>query len=160
TRDALPFNNVRHATFALRGRRKLLTIVPGEPPDPFPWVAALEARAATGAVGAFAVQVEDVAKASKRAVKDLAEDQVVCLHQLKEVPGTMWKVLEAYVKGGGGLAIVPPGDEVDGEGLRKLDKEGAAVLPAKLEKLASAPAKEVVYWAPIRGAHPLVAPFQ
>src|SRR5262249_55565414 len=52
TRDALPFNNVRHATFALRGRRKLLTIVPGEPPDPFPWVAALEARAATGAVGA------------------------------------------------------------------------------------------------------------
>ena len=31
TRDALPFNNSRHATFLVRGGRKLLTLVEKDP---------------------------------------------------------------------------------------------------------------------------------
>ena len=57
------------------------------------------------------------------------------------VPGAWWGKLADHVRAGGGLAVVPGGEEVVA-GLEAFNRQGlaAGLLPASLDRLVSAPA--------------------
>ncbi|MFO0840983.1 MAG: hypothetical protein U0797_01110 [Gemmataceae bacterium] len=155
TRDAMPFNNARHATFHVRAGRRVLTLV--ERPD--------DARtrvweAAHASTRSFVSEVKSFAEADRLDAKQLAGYSVIALFQTANVPDGWWKRLAAHARAGGGVAVIPGGEEM-ASGLAAFNKQGldAEVLPAALEKLAAAPDGKPVSWAPFTAAHPLTAPF-
>jgi hypothetical protein len=97
-------------------------------------------------------------------VKELEGYQVVCLFEAGNPSPALWGNLKAYVEGGGGLIIVPPGDEIDTpEGRKRFNDEAAArkLLPATLEKLETVPADPGFGWlGDYDGNHPLLLPFR
>jgi hypothetical protein len=154
-RDAMPFNNTRHATFLVKGGRKLLTLV--ERPDRQKtrvWEAAHQATRS------FACEVRGFDEADKLTAKELAAYPVIALFETANVPESWWAKLAAHTRAGGGLAIVPGGEEVL-DSVKAFNDRGAAagLLPAPLVKLASSGGGQPVHWAPFSGAHPLLAPF-
>jgi hypothetical protein len=171
TRDALTVNNTRHATFLVRRGRKLLTLIDDEAAKKTirlgdggrtPEVVKLW-KAVHDATRSFACEVRSLDDAGKLTPKELANYPIICLFQVAHVPEAWWRRLAAYVKGGGGLAIVPGGDEV-----RPIDRETfntqgikEKLLPAPLTKLAAAAPGKPVFWQRFSQdrAHPLMAPF-
>ena len=175
--DDLPHDNIRYATFFVRddlkrpGRRVLVL---EDDPDPAGelkkkpglfWYAALEAYQASHSEG-YHCDLRPAADAAKLSLKDLEPYRVVCLYQLaKPIPVNehhdFYKVLEEYVNGGGGLAIVPPTAPLMGDDLKRwndaLDTHN--LLPARLRDLTSAPEGKPVYWQDFRDNHPLTKPF-
>lgn len=153
TRDALPVNNSRHATFLVRRGRRLLTIT--QTP-----AAARVWNAVHASTRSFATQTMTPEEAADLTPIQLRGYAVVCLFQTANVSVALWNKLTAYVRGGGGLAIVPGGEEAIG-GLKEVNDGGtkAGLLPAPLEKLVSAPEGTPVRWQRFTGSHPLLAPF-
>jgi hypothetical protein len=152
--DALPFNNARFATLLVRRPRRLLTVVDRPLPKRSLWYDSIQARRN------FACEVKTLAEVEKLTPKDLAAYKVVCLFEVAAPPGALWAKLAAYVREGGGLMVVPGGQEL----VPKLDAYNAqatpeGLLPASLKRLVDAPEDRVVYWAPFRAEHPLTAPF-
>lgn len=155
TRDAMPFNNTRHATFLVRGSRKLLTLVDRlDPARTRIW------EAAHAATQSFACEIRTFDEAAKLSPKQLAGYAVIALFEPSTVPADWWPRLAAYVRAGGGLAIVPGGEEIEA-GRAAFNQAGldAGLLPAPLERLVTAPAGKPMPWARFSGAHPLMAPF-
>ncbi|MFO0930826.1 MAG: BatA domain-containing protein [Gemmataceae bacterium] len=155
TRDAMPFNNTRHATFLVRGSRKLLTLVDRlDPARTRIW------EAAHAATRSFACDVRTFDDAAKLSPKELSGYAVIALFETPAVPADWWPRLAAHVRGGGGLAIVPGGEEVEA-GREAFNKAAldARLLPAPLDRLLTAPAGKPTVWARFSGAHPLMAPF-
>ena len=106
-----------------------------------------------------------LAQGDKMTVKELEGYQVVCLFEAGNPSPALWGNLKAYVEGGGGLIIVPAGEEIDTpEGRKRFNDEVAArkLLPATLEKLETVPADAVgVNWlGEFDGNHPLLLPFR
>lgn len=155
TRDALPYNNVRHATFHVLAGKKLLTLVNvNDPVRQNVWTAA---HAATHS---FDCQIKTFAEADKLTTQDLAGYAVITLFQATAVPDGWWPKLTAHVTAGGGLAIVPAGEEaLDGLTAFNAAATKFGLLPAPLTTLASAPPGKPVVWASFTGQHPLLAPF-
>jgi hypothetical protein len=153
-RDALPFNNARFATFLVRGPRKLLTIVQSDPKVARMWKLAHDSPPVV-----FRCEVKTLAEAGKLSAKGLAEYRVICIFQLPDPPDELWKKLAGWVGGGGGLAIVPGGEECM-PAREEFNRRGLALglLPAPLEGLVDAP-KGRTLWAPFRGEHPVTARF-
>jgi hypothetical protein len=135
TNDALPSNNARYATFAVRNRRKVLTIVSDKPDLARVWKTALNY-----APGMFEADVRTVEEASKLSQTELKTYKVVCLFEAAD-PGPLWSQLRPYVEKGGGLVIVPGGKEMDKDKRDAFNKAGANVLPATLEQLIVRPEK-------------------
>lgn len=155
TRDAMPFNNARHATFIVRVGRKLLTLVnQRDPRRTRVWESAHEA------LRSFTCDVRTFDEADKLSPAELSRYSVIALFENTSVPAAWWKRLAAHVRAGGGLAIVPGGEEIL-PGLKEFNEQGLAadLLPAPLVKLARAAKDTPVPWAPFSGAHPLMAPF-
>jgi hypothetical protein len=155
TTDALPSNNVRHATFLVRDKRKVLAIVNEKAAE------AKVLRAALDATGTFQCDVKTVAEAAALDAKELQAYPVVWLFEVPRPTEGLWGDLAAFVKRGGGLAVVPAGNE-QVEALDDFNREGVAanVLPAKLVQLVKVPADERgVPWAGFSGQHPLTKPF-
>jgi hypothetical protein len=152
TRDALPFNNSRHATLLVRGGRKLLTLVEKDPGTARIWEAAHEANRS------FATEVRTLEQAGKLSDKDLAGYAVVALFEVTTVPEALAAKLLNYVRNGGSLAIVPAGEELLPD-LAAFNKSLSDLLPAPLVKLASTPPGKPVLWQQFSGAHALMAPF-
>jgi hypothetical protein len=152
TRDAMPFNNARHATFHVRAGRKLLTLVETRDDD------RTRVWQAAHAANRSACEVLTFGEADKLDATSLGRYSVIALFQAAEVPGGWWQRLAAHARAGGGVAVVPGGDEV---GLAAFNKQGldAEVLPAALVELVTAPDDRPAYWAPFSAAHPLTAPF-
>lgn len=150
TRDSMPFNNVRHATFHVGAKRRLLTLVDRDDEErTYIW------SLVHATTRWFAHDLMTFEQAEKLSTGDLATYSVLALFEPRQVPETWWKRLTAYVQAGGGLAIVPGGEE-SREALRSAG--GAALMPATLEQLVDAPRGQPVYWEPFRGEHPLMAP--
>ncbi|MFM7150686.1 MAG: VWA domain-containing protein, partial [Gemmataceae bacterium] len=155
TRDALPFNNARHATFHVRQGRKLLTLVDR--------VDAQRTRiweAAHAATRSFDCEVRTFEQAEKITDRDLASYPVVVLFEVERVPDSWWKRLATYVKAGGGLAVVPGGDEAQAQ-LKFFNDQGlsSGLLPAAYATLSAAPVGKSVPFERFAGNHPLMAPF-
>jgi hypothetical protein len=155
TADALPWNNVRHATFLVRDKRKVLTLVNEKADEAKVW------RAALNAIGTFQCDVKTVAEAAGLDAKEWQAYHVVCLFEVPRPTEGLWGQLAAFVKRGGGLAIVPAGNEQT-PALDDFNREGLAakLLPAKLVQLVKVPADQRgVPWAGFSGQHPLTKPF-
>jgi hypothetical protein len=152
--DALPFNDVGHATFLVRDKPKLLTLA-DKPSIPGIWVTAHKALDLRPE-GGFDVVVK---RPDELDDKDLASARVVCLFQLRHPQPELWEKLANFVRHGGGLAVVPGGDEMEPNAY---DVDAAArLLPGKYAELLKVPAnKPHVVWAPFSGQDDLTRPFR
>jgi hypothetical protein len=155
SRDALPFNNTRHATFLVRRSRKMLTLVEKDAGENGParvWQAVF-----SGAERTFDSDLRTLDQAGKLSDKELAGYPVIALFQVTTVLPALAKQLAAYVRNGGGLAIVPGGEELL-PGLKAFNDELAPLLPAPLHKFASPPGKRLL-WARFTSEHPVAGFF-
>jgi hypothetical protein len=155
TKDAaLPFNDIRYATFLVRGSRKVLTIIDrrqSESQDPI-WALALRAGRA------FDSEVKLTSEAARLSPKELAGYRAICLLGVANPSEELWETLKQYVDQGGGLAIIPGGAEVDRTAYN--NPKAQAVLPAKLDKPVPAPEKPPLTWNWAEAKkHPLMTPF-
>ncbi len=170
TRDALPVNNVRHASFLVRRSRRLLTLVDDEAAKKKETIKLAEDRkvevpsiarlwfVSHVAARSFACEVRPLSDTIT--AKQLSEYPVVCLFETARVSPEWWKKLADYVRAGGGLAIVPGGDEMvaDVSDFNTGGFDKAGLLPAPLAKLTGAGTKPT-YWGRFTREHPLMAPF-
>jgi hypothetical protein len=153
--DALPFNNSRFATFLVREPHKLLTVA-DRPADAHLWKTALDV------LGAFKCDVRTPEEAEKLTDKELAGYRVACLFQVARPSPLLWDRLRGLVQAGGGLVLVPGGDEFS-PSREDYNAEGTkrGLLPARFESLVRVPAgRPEVAWSGFNAQHPLTAPFQ
>lgn len=142
-RDDFKADDFRHALLWVRTRGKMLTIA--EPNTARIWNAAHETLAA------FDNTLRTPAEAER---ENLADFAVVALVHVPRVSANLWARLAEFVRAGGGLAVVPGGEE-----LALADFRESTVLPAPLEKLADAAEGKPLYWRRFVGGHPLMEPF-
>jgi len=159
TADALPFNNTCFATFLTRERRQVLTLVTDTPPaeGPRPWKA-WQLALQVGEL--FACDVRPAAEAEKLDEKTLRRYAVVCLFQIVPSAAT-WQKLARYVRDGGGLVLVPGGEEMQRH-VQQYNAEGskAGLLPGTLEKIVINPSDHpLIPWSNFSSQHPLPAFF-
>lgn len=138
--DALPFDNIRYATFEVLGPRKVLTIS-DEPGGAYIWKLAL-----TEGEMPFDCEVRSVAEANRLLPTELAEFKAICLLNVSRPEPELWKRLEQYVREGGGLAIIPGGDDVNKASYND-DATAQQLLPVRLERVIAAKPGEAVLWA-------------
>ncbi len=149
TNDALPFNNVRHATFLVRERRRVLTLVDGTQKDK-PW----RAWQSLDYAEAFQCDVRPVEKAADMADKELRSYPVVCLFEVVP-PAPVWEKLAGYVRQGGGLVVVPGGKDWLPQ-IEEINKAAGELLPAKWKTIAEVPRNDpAIRWAAFPREHPL-----
>jgi hypothetical protein len=163
--DALAFNNTAHATFLVRDDprrqgRKLLTVA-DDPKAARIWKTALWAYGEENPRSAFTCDVRTPAEAEKLTPQDLEGYRVVCLFQTASPPTALWDRLRAYVQGGGGLVLVPGGEEmVEKKQVAGFNEaaESHKLLPARLKEIVTvAPNRGGVSWPPgYDGPHPLL----
>jgi hypothetical protein len=160
TADALPFNNTCFATFLTRQRRKVLTIVADKPPadGPPPWKAWETALKVGELFECDARPVGEVDKLDDKALRGYA---VVCLFQVAPNAGT-WQKLARYVRSGGGLVVVPGGEEMQRHVQQYNDEGGkAGLLPGTLEKIeTNPPDRPLIHWSNFHVQHPIPAFFE
>jgi hypothetical protein len=159
TADALPFNNTCFATFSVRERRKVLTIVADKPSEggAVPWKA-WQTALKVGEL--FECDIRPAAEADKLDDKALRSYAVVCLFQIAP-NATTWQKLARYVRGGGGLVIVPGGEEMR-QHVQQYNDEGvkAGLLPATLQKIEiNPPGNRLIDWSNFHVPHPIPAFF-
>jgi hypothetical protein len=138
--DALPFNNIAYATFAVREGRRVLVVADDPPRDGRVWTDALNADPA------FRAEMKTTKEAS---AVDFRKYAVVCLLDVAN-PASLWPKLVEYVKEGGRLAVVPGGDGWKPELSAYNDTSDAReLLPAGLEKVVEVATdnKADTYWA-------------
>ncbi len=146
--DALPFNNQRFATFNVAEKQRVLVLA-DDPAKAKGWTWALED------VG-FASEAK--APGAKIAWNDY---QAVHLVGVAQPDDKLWQTLAEYVKQGGGLAVVPAGDDL------RIDKYASpaaqALMPAVFTtKVSSKQAVGAAWnWQPSAiYQHPMMRPFQ
>jgi hypothetical protein len=128
--DALSFNNQANLTFAVRDRRRVLLLTDSSNG------AALPARALT-ALGLDTT----VQELQPKEVPKLAGYHAVYLVGVDQPGPELWRALEDFVRQGGGLAIVPPGDELQpaayNEGPAQKLMPGTFIEPVKVQEPGS-----------------------
>jgi hypothetical protein len=153
TTDSLPFNNAVFATFEVRGGRRVLILV-DEPEDADIWNLALNTYKA------FSGEVRSVTEAQKLSPRDdLPRYQAICLLNVRKPDHDLWEKLERYVANGGGLAIVPGGEELDPKAYND-DDAAQQLLPGKLVKIVRAAAGGGATWEEPSYQHPVMAPIK
>jgi Aerotolerance regulator N-terminal len=165
-KDDLAHDNVRFATFQVRDDpkrqgRRILTLA-DDPKAAHIWKAALDAYGITNPTNGFRCDVRLASEAVNFGLKELRPYRAVCLFQTaKRLPEPFWQALAKYVRDGGGLVIVPPGEELSGAQIEAWNKdaETAKLLPARLKTIADPPADRPVYWNEFDANHPLTRPF-
>jgi len=83
----------------------------------------------------FQVKAIATRDADALSLKDLAQYQAVCLLNVAQPSPDLWQKLQRYVESGGGLAIIPPGED-----LKLVDynnEEARALLPGKFVRVIS-----------------------
>ena len=169
--DSLPANNVRYATFLVRNRRPVLTVVDNDWPqlpkgDHWRKQVELWKKTIEVAPGGFQCDVKTVEEAEKLTKEELAAYPAIWLFEVRRPSAALWDHLTRYVAGGGGLAIVPGGNEM----LQKIDDTTKAVdefnkgagklLPATLVRIITVPNNQPVGWDGYSGQHPITAFFR
>jgi hypothetical protein len=152
--DALPFNDVRHATFLVRNKPRVVTLA-DKPSVPAIWVTAHKALDLRPE-GGFDVVVK---RPDELDEKDLSSARVVCLFQLSHPEPELWDKLAKFVRQGGGLAVVPGGDEMEANAYTV--DSATKLLPGKYAELVKIPpGKPHLLWAPFAGQDDLTRPFR
>jgi hypothetical protein len=151
--DALLFNNSLFATFEVRGGRQVLTLV-DDLKDAGSWKPALDYQKA---FQCEVRRVDDVRGLSPSELKQ--RYQSLCLLNVAQPSEDLWQKLFTYVAMGGGLAVMPGGEELvkaaynDNPAAQKL-------LPGRFVKVVKADADKGVTWKETTYRHPVMAPFR
>lgn len=152
-KDALPFNNSLFATFEVRGGRKVLTLV-DDPSDAAYWQLALELPKS------FQCEVRRVSEVRDLSPKDLNQRyQAICLLNVALPKEDLWQRLRTYVTEGGGLAVIPGGEELVTAAYND-NAEAQKLLPGQFVKAIKAEAEKGVAWKETTYQHPVMAPFR
>jgi hypothetical protein len=147
--QALPFSGVRYATFEVQGPRKVL-IVSDDPRNAVIIQTALESGRA------FACDVKSTAEMRNVFPKDLAAYRAVVLLGLARPDADLWeKLARRYVPEGGGLAVVPGGNQVEVDAYNS--PVAQAVMPAELVKVSVSKSAAGAVWSTLSYPHPLMA---
>src|SRR5262249_28772567 len=131
-------------------------VLSDEPAKALPWKFALEAR------GPFQCEVGDPRRPDF--VKDFDTDtlrakyQAICLIDVAHPDAALWDKLRDYVDKGGGLAVIPGGEEL-GKAAYNDNKKARDLLPGRLEDIVTRKPGEGVRWLWVFG-HPVLKPFQ
>ncbi|MBL8794046.1 MAG: BatA domain-containing protein [Planctomycetia bacterium] len=149
--DNMPWNNARFATFEVAPARRVL-IVSDDPDDAAIWKLALRAGEQKGDPW-FDGEVQSTRQAAKLKAGDLARYQAVCLLNVASPEPALWQALREYVAEGGGLAVLPGGDELDLASYQSA--EAKQLLPGELRTVVRRPLKEAVAWYEPSFQHPL-----
>ncbi len=165
-KDDMTHDNIRFGAFQVRDDpkrqgRRVLTLA-DDPKAAWIWNAALDAYGKSNPTNGFQCQVRPASEAATLGLKELRPYRVICLFQTaKRLPSSFWQALTRYVEDGGGLVIVPPGEELLRQDITDLntDAEAAKLLPARLIGITDAPAQRPVYWVDFDPNHPLTKPF-
>ncbi|MFQ3652421.1 MAG: BatA and WFA domain-containing protein [Gemmataceae bacterium] len=142
-RDELKADDVRYAVLTVRRKARMLTLRQGE--STRLWELAIDS------LGAFENTVRTIDESERETFSDYS---VIALGHLPRVPGTLWHRLQTFVREGGGLAILPAGNEATLD-----DYRDPRLMPAPLERLAELPPDQPLYWRRFVGGHPLLEPF-
>lgn len=143
--DALSFNNTRHVTFRIHPKPRVLVLA-DEPANAEHFALMLD------------VLNHDVAlKSIKEPVKHHEYDAIF-LVGVASPPESLWKTLTTHVNEGRGLAVIPPGDELDH---RAYNLEAAQkLLGARIGSKVSATPGSRWNFAVNDLQHPFMQPFR
>jgi hypothetical protein len=158
--DALAFNNTAYATVPVRSKRKLLLIA-DEPKKARPVRLAIQTIEADRPADAFEVVQKTEKETLTLKATEWQDFSVAILHQLAEPKVALWDALGAFVENGGGLIIIPGGDEVE-RSVDVFNAEGERVhlLPGTLKRLVKVPEGQPgVRWKDFQRGHALTGAF-
>ena len=153
---ALPFNDIRYATFFVSGSRKVLVITDHrtennkESQDPIFAIALRSGRT-------FDCEVKLTTEAARLSPKELAAYRAVCLLNVTSPTEELWESLKQYVDQGGGLAVIP-GMDPDRNAYNQ--EKAQVILPARLDQPVALPgnSSRTLNWVDAK-RHPLITPF-
>lgn len=154
--SSLTFDDVRYATFEVRGNRKVLTLA-DDPGDALIWHVAMQSGSA------FMATVKSTQEAAALGPKDLAAYQAVVLLGIRSPNFDLWQKLAQYVREGGGLAVIPGGSEMDNaSNLKSYNGDATAqeLLPATFDKTINVESGRGAIWNVEGFRHPVIAPFR
>jgi len=140
--DNLPWNNARFASFEVASARRVLTIS-DDPEDAAIWKLALRAGEQKGDPW-FDGEVLATRDAAKLKAADFSRYKAVCLLNVAAPERDLWNALHEYVVGGGGLVVIPGGDELDPASYRSA--EAKQLIPGELRAVVRRPLKQAVAW--------------
>lgn len=155
-KDLLDFNNRRFVTFAIRPAREVLLIT-DDAKGASLWKQAIESREDLR----LRCTIEEANRLERLEPKELAKYHAVYLFDVARPSARLWSVLQDYVERGGGLAIVPAGEQLDRDAYNK-NKSARELLPATFTKVVGPKTPGVVWnWdADAIYQHPLLKPVQ
>ncbi len=117
TVDALPFNDQRFVTFRIKERPKVLVL-------------ADDLKATKRFAWALEDLLHDVDHKTPQDASDLGRYQAVFLVSVAGPSDKLWQMLKAYLDVGGGLAVIPGGEELQPDAYNSPDAQ--KVLPGKI----------------------------
>jgi hypothetical protein len=150
TADSLMFNNTLFTTFEIRGGRRVLLLV-DEPSD------ALFLSLALETTKEFRCDVCKLADFGRKFTPpDLNQYQAICMLNVRNPDHDTWDKLASFVKQGGGLAVIPGGEELN---RAAYNDEAAAqrLLPGRLMQVVKAKTDAGVVWKEGGFTHPIMA---
>ena len=153
--DPLPFNNECSAAFEVRAGRAVLVLTDSVK-EAGVVQAALEVRG-------FRVDVKPIGEAAELGPNDLlVKYPAVCLLSAAEPNAgpnrELWGKLRDYVQKGGGLAVIPGGEELRRDAYNS--EAARQLLPGELVGIATAAKKPGAPWNEGESNHPLMVPFR
>jgi hypothetical protein len=160
TEDAtLGFNDRRYATFEVRPPRRVLTIIDHKAPTDQYWTEALNLKSLPN----FQCDEKLVGEIAQLGPADLDSYRAISLLGVASPSPDLWEKLQRFVNKGGGLAVIPGGQEMDPG--RYNNESAQALLPARLVELLKVPpqgeGESGIPWNWEKASsHPLLAPFQ
>lgn len=149
--DAWAGNDIRYATVSMREKPKIL-ILASDAKKPRIFKAALDA------VGAFQTEIKPWDFILGAKITDLVNFRVIVMFQVDRPEAGAWGNLEAFVKNGGGLAIIPSGTLVSTTYESSEAQRLLAGSYQSLEKVGEG--KQGYYLDVFDYSHPMLAPFK
>jgi hypothetical protein len=149
--DALPMNNALFATFELRGGRKVLVLTDNVADADYLVFALRSSKA-------FQCDVRPASEALQLGPNDLAEYKAVCLLSVAHPTQNLWEMLGKYVQSGGGLGIMPGGEDLDLKAYNE-GEAAQALMPGRLTKVVQADTEGGAVWKVATYKHAILQPF-
>jgi hypothetical protein len=127
--DLLPGNNTRYLTFAIRQPRHIL-VVSDNPAKAERWQ---DAHEALRGLAEFRVKRITPKECLQAELRGLNGYQAVYLFDVADPQPELWGLLKRYVEGGGGLGVVPGGEEMKPDAYNS--DAARALLPGQLQRI-------------------------
>jgi hypothetical protein len=152
TKDALPSASTRFVTFEVQAPRQVL-LISDNVRDVRTWKTALESQ------DVFKCDLTSTAETKELYPDKLAKYKAICLLNVAKPDrnqSDLWDKLWVYVQKGGGLAVIPGGNEMDPDSYNSVAAQ--KLMPGKLEKVVKVPEPGAV-WVALSYQHSIMTPF-